>query len=106
MADGVSYSSAVSANAPCVLDTTSKPSRFNASPRRFAKYTLLSMRSTLTGRPAGITVVPPHLVLLHLPRLLVLDLACAYRDSTPPSHHRHATTNARRSARPMSPASS
>src|SRR5205814_7816739 len=74
IADGASYSRVVSANAPCVLDTTSKPSRFNASPRRFAKYTLLSMRRTLTGRPAGITVVPPHLVLLHLPRLLVLDL--------------------------------
>src|SRR2546422_7640663 len=44
MADGASYSSVVSAKPACVLVTTSKPSRFNASPSRFVKYTLLSMR--------------------------------------------------------------
>src|SRR5437016_4104081 len=52
IADGASYSSVVSAKAAWVLETTSNPSRFNASPRRFAKYTLLSMRRTLTARPA------------------------------------------------------
>src|SRR5215467_4254398 len=59
MAPGTSYSSAVSAYAAWVLVFTSKPSRFNASPRRLAKYTLLSISRTLMGRAAGITAWPP-----------------------------------------------
>src|SRR5215467_15385968 len=58
MAPGASYSSAVSAYAACVLVVTSKPSRFNASPRRLAKYTLLSINRTLMWRAAGITAGP------------------------------------------------
>src|SRR5215467_11092263 len=59
MAPGASYSRAVSAYAACVLVFTSKPSRFNASPRRLAKYTLLSISRTLMGRAVGITAWPP-----------------------------------------------
>src|SRR5206468_11701080 len=42
-----------------IFVVTSKPSRFNASLRRLAKYTLLSIKRTLMGRGAGVTDVPP-----------------------------------------------
>src|SRR6476646_8594073 len=58
IADGASYSRAVSAYAACVLETTSKPSRFKASPSRFAKYTLLSINKIFGPRPGGITAWP------------------------------------------------
>src|SRR2546427_1176499 len=99
IADGASYSSVVSAKAACVLDTTSKPSRFNASPSRFAKYTLLSISRTFAGRPAGITVAPPLLATPRLAHGIALGRVSAYPDSKPRLHLRHATATRRHAAR-------
>src|SRR5215470_13117969 len=57
---GGSYSRVVRANAGCVLDETSKPSRFKASVSRLEKYTLVSISKILAGRPARIMSGPPQ----------------------------------------------
>src|SRR5260370_8041032 len=90
MAGGGSYSGVVSAKAACVLGTTSKPSRFSASPRRFAKYTLLSISRTFAGRPAGITAAPPLCVARRLALGDVPVRALAHPDSSLRLRHRHA----------------
>src|SRR3981189_417687 len=60
IAEGMSYSSVVSANEACVQALTSKPSRFRASPSLLEKYTLLSISRIFAGRPGSIMRGPPH----------------------------------------------
>src|SRR5271166_4500730 len=69
MAAGVSYSSVVNAKPACVVRVTSKPSRFSASPSRFANNTLLSIKrifaglpGTIMGAPLGVARQPEYLL--------------------------------------------